>query len=105
VTAVQPGGRFGALEVEDGRVKGFREKPRGDGAWINGGFFVLEPEVDRYIHGDATIWEREPLENLAGDGELVSYQHSGFWQAMDTIRERDVLEELWASNRAPWCCW
>jgi len=105
VTAVQPSGRFGALEVDDGRVSGFLEKPRGDGAWINGGFFVLEPGVGRYIAGDATIWERDPLERLAADGQLVPYYHRGFWHAMDTIRERQELEALWASGDAPWCVW
>jgi glucose-1-phosphate cytidylyltransferase len=105
VTAVQPSGRFGALEVDDGRVSGFLEKPRGDGAWINGGFFVLEPGVGRYISGDATIWERDPLERLAADGQLVPYYHRGFWHAMDTIRERQELEALWASGDAPWCVW
>jgi glucose-1-phosphate cytidylyltransferase len=105
VTAVQPGGRFGALEVAGGRVRGFLEKPRGDGAWINGGFFVLEPDVDRYIDGDATIWERQPLETLAAEGQLVPFYHEGFWHPMDTLRERYELEELWASGRAPWCVW
>jgi glucose-1-phosphate cytidylyltransferase len=105
VTAVQPSGRFGALEVADGRVSGFLEKPRGDGAWINGGFFVLEPGVGDYIAGDDTVWEREPLERLARDGQLVPYYHEGFWHAMDTIRERQELEALWASGDAPWCVW
>ena len=105
VTAVQPSGRFGALEVADGRVSGFLEKPRGDGAWINGGFFVLEPGVGDYIAGDETVWEREPLERLARDGQLVPYYHEGFWHAMDTIRERQELEALWASGDAPWCVW
>ncbi|HZC29533.1 MAG TPA: glucose-1-phosphate cytidylyltransferase [Gaiellaceae bacterium] len=105
VTAVQPSGRFGALEVSDGRVSGFLEKPRGDGAWINGGFFVLEPDVGGYIAGDETVWEREPLERLATDGQLVPYYHQGFWHAMDTIRERQELEALWASGDAPWCVW
>jgi glucose-1-phosphate cytidylyltransferase len=105
VTAVQPSGRFGALEVADGRVSGFLEKPRGDHAWINGGFFVLEPGVGAYIAGDQTVWEREPLERLATDGQLVPYYHEGFWHAMDTIRERQELEALWASGDAPWCVW
>jgi glucose-1-phosphate cytidylyltransferase len=105
VTAVQPGGRFGALEVGEGRVQGFREKPRGDGAWINGGFFVLEPGVGAYIDGDASVWEREPMERLAAEGQLSPYFHRGFWQPMDTLRERHVLEQLWASGRAPWCSW
>jgi glucose-1-phosphate cytidylyltransferase len=105
VTAVQPSGRFGALEVADGRVSGFLEKPRGDGAWINGGFFVLEPAVGRYIAGDETVWEREPLERLAAEGQLVPYYHEGFWHAMDTIRERQELEALWSAGDAPWCVW
>jgi glucose-1-phosphate cytidylyltransferase len=105
VTAVQPSGRFGALEVSDGRVSGFLEKPRGDGAWINGGFFVLEPDVGAYIAGDETVWEREPLERLATDGQLVPYYHQGFWHAMDTIRERQELEALWSTGDAPWCVW
>ena len=105
VTAVQPSGRFGALEVADGRVSGFLEKPRGDHAWINGGFFVLEPGVGRYIAGDETVWEREPLERLAREGQLVPYYHEGFWHAMDTIRERQELEALWSSGDAPWCVW
>jgi glucose-1-phosphate cytidylyltransferase len=105
VTAVQPGGRFGALEVDGVRVRGFREKPRGDGAWINGGFFVLEPGVGEYIDGDATVWEREPMERLAADGQLATFFHTGFWQPMDTLRERHLLEELWASGRAPWRTW
>jgi glucose-1-phosphate cytidylyltransferase len=105
VTAVQPSGRFGALEVADGRVSGFLEKPRGDHAWINGGFFVLEPAVGRYIAGDETVWEREPLERLAREGQLVPYYHEGFWHAMDTIRERQELEALWSSGDAPWCVW
>jgi glucose-1-phosphate cytidylyltransferase len=105
VTAVQPSGRFGALEVADGRVSGFLEKPRGDHAWINGGFFVLEPAVGRYIAGDETVWEREPLERLAREGQLVPNYHEGFWHAMDTIRERQELEALWSSGDAPWCVW
>jgi glucose-1-phosphate cytidylyltransferase len=105
VTAVQPGGRFGALEVGDGRVLGFAEKPRGDGAWINGGFFVLEPSVGDYIDGDSTVWERQPMERLAVEGQLVPFFHTGFWQAMDTLRERHHLEQLWASGKAPWRCW
>ena len=105
VTAVQPAGRFGALEVEAQRVRGFREKPRGDGAWINGGFFVLEPDVERYIDGDSTRWEEEPLEALAAEGQLVPFEHLGFWQAMDTLRDRNVLEDLWTSGRAPWRVW
>jgi glucose-1-phosphate cytidylyltransferase len=107
VTAVQPAGRFGALEIEDGGdlVTSFREKPRGDGSWINGGFFVLSPEVGRYIDGDSTVWEQEPLNGLAADGQLASYLHRGFWMPMDTLRERNALEQLWQSGRAPWRTW
>ena len=105
VTAVQPSGRFGALEIDSDRVSGFLEKPRGDGAWINGGFFVLEPRVAGYIDGDATVWEREPLERLAAEGQLQPYFHRGFWHAMDTLRERQELEDMWATGRAPWCVW
>lgn len=105
VTGVQPPGRFGALEIEDGRVSGFREKPQGDGGWINGGFFVLSPEVGRYLHDDATVWEEEPLEGLARDGELALYQHRGFWQAMDTLRDQRQLQELWNSGDVPWKLW
>ncbi|MGI8594317.1 MAG: glucose-1-phosphate cytidylyltransferase [Solirubrobacteraceae bacterium] len=105
VTGVQPSGRFGALEIEDGRVSGFREKPQGDGGWINGGFFVLSPEVGRYLVDDATVWEEEPLEGLARDGQLALYQHRGFWQAMDTLRDQRHLQELWESGDAPWKLW
>jgi glucose-1-phosphate cytidylyltransferase len=107
VTGVQPPGRFGALEVADGsdRVKGFMEKPRGDGAWINGGFFVLSPEVGGYIAGDDTVWEQEPMRGLAQDGQLATYRHRGFWLGMDTLRDRGVMEDLWESGRAPWRKW
>jgi glucose-1-phosphate cytidylyltransferase len=105
VTTVQPPGRFGSLEIDDERVTGFREKPRGDGGWISGGFFVLEPPVIDLIDGDATIWEREPMERLAADGQLSAYRHDGFWHAMDTLRDRTVLEELWESGEAPWRTW
>jgi glucose-1-phosphate cytidylyltransferase len=105
VTAVQPSGRFGALEIDSDRVSGFLEKPRGDGAWINGGFFVLEPSVGRYIDGDDSVWEREPLETLAAEGQLQPYFHRGFWHAMDTLRERQELEDMWATGDAPWCVW
>jgi glucose-1-phosphate cytidylyltransferase len=105
VTAVQPSGRFGALEIDSDRVSGFLEKPRGDGAWINGGFFVLEPRVGGYIDGDATVWEREPLQRLASDGQLAAYRHEGFWHAVDTLRERQELEDMWATGHAPWCVW
>jgi glucose-1-phosphate cytidylyltransferase len=105
VTAVQPPGRFGSLELGDGRVSGFREKPEGDGAWINGGFFVLSPEVGRYISGDDSVWEQEPLGGLADDGELAYYRHEGFWHAMDTVRDRNQLETLWSAGEAPWRVW
>lgn len=105
VTATQPPGRFGALRAEGDKVLGFQEKPHGDGGWINGGFFVLSPEVGRYIEGDETVWEREPLENLAHDGQLSVYFHRGFWQPMDTLRDRNHLEELWSKGRAPWKRW
>lgn len=107
ITMVQPGGRFGALDVaQDGRVKAFVEKPKGDGAWINGGFFVLEPEVLDYIReGDATIFERAPLETLAKEGELNGFKHEGFWRPMDTLRDKTELEHLWASGSAPWKIW
>jgi glucose-1-phosphate cytidylyltransferase len=102
VTAVQPPGRFGALEVDGRRVTGFAEKPHGDGGGINGGFFVLSPEVERYLGDDTTVWEREPLEGLARDGELSVYQHEGFWQPMDTQRDMRQLQALWDSGEAPW---
>jgi glucose-1-phosphate cytidylyltransferase len=106
VTSVQPGGRFGALNLgNENEVNGFQEKPKGDGSWINGGFFVLEPKVFDYIDGDATILEKQPLENLAGDGELIAYKHDGFWQPMDTLRDKIQLEELWKSGKAPWKVW
>ncbi len=105
VTAIQPPGRFGALDVGEDRIKGFREKPEGDGGFINGGFFVLSPGVDDYLEGDDTLWEQKPLECLARDGQLASYRHHGFWYAMDTVRDRDHLEELWASGQAPWKQW
>jgi glucose-1-phosphate cytidylyltransferase len=105
ITAVQPPGRFGALEVEGERVRGFREKPRGDGGWINGGFFVLTPEVGRYLDGDDTVWEDEPLSRLAHDGELAVFEHKGFWQPMDTLRDKRHLQELWESGEAPWKVW
>jgi glucose-1-phosphate cytidylyltransferase len=105
VTAVQPPGRFGAMEVEGDRILRFQEKPRGDGAWINGGFFVLSPEVGRYLDGDDSVWEQEPLRRLAEDGQLSSFRHDGFWQPMDTLRDKRQLEELWASGEAPWQVW
>lgn len=106
VTAVQPPGRYGALQFgEESAVSGFQEKPQGDGGWINGGFFVLDPAVIDRIEGDATIWEQEPLKGLASDNQLTAYYHSGFWQPMDTLRDRQHLEELWAQARAPWKVW
>ena len=105
VTAVQPAGRFGAIELLEDRVSHFIEKPEGDGRWISGGFFVCEPSVLERIAGDATIWEREPLESLARDGQLSAYRHAGFWTAMDTLRDRNVLEAQWAGNQAPWRVW
>lgn len=105
VTATRPPGRFGALDVDRNRVTSFQEKPDGDGGWVNGGFFVLSPKVIDRIEGDHTIWERDPLESLATDGELAVYKHDGFWQPMDTLRDRRLLEELWASGKAPWKVW
>jgi glucose-1-phosphate cytidylyltransferase len=105
VTAVQPPGRYGALQMDGQVVTGFAEKPRGDGGLINGGFFVLSPRCIGRIAGDATSWEIEPLTGLAADGELMAYAHHGFWQPMDTLREKNLLENLWASGRAPWKVW
>lgn len=105
VTATQPPGRFGALQTEGDRVLGFTEKPHGDGGWINGGFFVVSPKVGDYIEGDATVWEREPLEQLARDGQLGVHFHDGFWQPMDTLRDKKYLEELWTQGKAPWKTW
>ncbi|WP_341713231.1 sugar phosphate nucleotidyltransferase, partial [Erythrobacter sp.] len=105
VTAVAPPGRFGAIEFDGSNVTGFREKPAGDGGLINGGFFVGDPSIlDDYVDGPSTIWEREPLERLAADGQLGAFRHTGFWQPMDTLRDRNYLEELWAT-KAPWKCW
>ena len=109
LTAVQPPGRFGAFSMEHNsyKIASFREKPKGDhdSAWINGGFFVLEPEIFDYIESDRTVWEREPLESLARKGELAAYQHSGYWQNMDTLRDKNVLEEVWESPDVPWKKW
>ena len=102
ITAVAPPGRFGALEIDEGRVDRFVEKPPGDQGLINGGFFVLNPSVIDRIDGDPIVWEREPLEGLAADGELMAYRHDGFWAAMDTLRDKNILEGLWASGEAPW---
>jgi glucose-1-phosphate cytidylyltransferase len=105
VTAVQPPGRYGALELIGNKVEGFLEKPKGDGGYINGGFFVLSPKVLDYIEGDATPWEQAPLTNLAKEGKLQSYRHDGFWQPMDTLREKNILESLWDQKSAPWKTW
>ncbi len=105
VTGVQPPGRFGALQIADDKVYGFQEKPEGDGGWINGGYFVLSPKVGEYIEGDTTVWEREPMEQLAKEGQLGIHHHPGFWQPMDTLRDKRHLEELWAANKAPWKKW
>lgn len=107
LTAVQPPGRFGTFTLHGGqtRIDEFREKPSGQGAWINGGFFVLEPAALDYIEGDSTVWEREPLEELARQRQLAAYRHQGFWQPMDTLRDRMVLEQLWATEKPPWKIW
>jgi glucose-1-phosphate cytidylyltransferase len=105
VTAIQPPGRYGALSLEGSDVQSFQEKPDGDGAWINGGFFVLEPEVFNFIDGDQTAFEAAPLQNLAAQSQLSAFQHHGFWQAMDTLREKNLLEELWRSGNPPWKVW
>ncbi|MCK0131209.1 glucose-1-phosphate cytidylyltransferase [Flavobacteriaceae bacterium F08102] len=110
LTAVQPPGRYGAFKLGDkeSKITSFREKPKGDGhetAWINGGFFVLEPEIFDYIENDQTIWERDPMENLAKDHKLSAYKHKGFWQSMDSLRDKEVLVELWSSENAPWKIW
>ncbi len=105
LTVVQPPGRFGAVELQDTRVRRFEEKPRGDGAWRNGGFFVLSPDVGRYIVGDDTTWEADPLHQLVRDEQLACYRHTGFWQAMDTLRDRHLLEQLWDAGNPPWMVW
>ncbi|MGQ0697928.1 MAG: glucose-1-phosphate cytidylyltransferase [Panacagrimonas sp.] len=105
VTATQPPGRFGALRFEGNRVTGFREKPDGDGGAINGGYMVCSPKIGEYIEGDHSIWEREPMEKLAHDGQLSVHQHFGFWQPMDTLRDKMYLEEKWQSGKAPWKVW
>lgn len=105
VTAIQPPGRYGAMQIDDDAVQHFQEKPAGDGAWINGGFFVLESGVFDYIEGDRTVWEAEPLQQLAAAAQLSAYRHHGFWQAMDTLRDKNHLEELWATGQAPWKIW
>lgn len=105
LTAVFPPGRFGALDIHNNQIIKFEEKPKGDGALINGGFFVLSPQVLDYIQGDSTIWEQEPLKKLARDGQLMSFKHEGFWQPMDTLRDKSYLEEMWKTNKAPWKVW
>lgn len=105
MTAALPAGRFGVISVNGDAVLSFAEKPPGEGGWINGGFFVLSPRVMGYIADDSTLWERDPLERLAADGQLMAYKHSGFWQPMDTLRDKIHLEQLWQSGAAPWKCW
>ncbi len=106
MTAIQPEGRFGALDINaEDKIRSFVEKPKGDGSWINGGFFVCQPEVVNYIDGDSTIFEREPLERLANDSQLMAYKHDGFWQCMDTMRDKNKLEDLWASGKPDWKVW
>jgi glucose-1-phosphate cytidylyltransferase len=105
VTATQPPGRFGAIDFDGHHVKGFKEKPKGDGGWINGGFFVLSPKVIDYITDDSILWEQEPMHSIAHDGQMSVYFHHGFWQPMDTLREKQLLEELWQTGNAPWKVW
>jgi glucose-1-phosphate cytidylyltransferase len=106
LTAVQPSGRFGAFQLSDSTaITGFHEKPKGDGAWINGGFFVLERETIDYIESDAISWEREPLERLSHEGKLHAWRHDGFWQALDTLRDKQLLNDLWHSGKPPWKLW
>ncbi|HEB87363.1 MAG TPA: glucose-1-phosphate cytidylyltransferase [Gammaproteobacteria bacterium] len=105
LTAVQPPGRFGILHIEDCKTKSFDEKPQGDGAWINGGYFVLSPQVIRYIDGDSSMFEQAPLKDLTADGQLAAFHHCGFWQPMDTLRDKIYLEELWQAAKAPWKVW
>lgn len=105
VVAVRPPGRYGALQMDGARVTGFSEKPRGDGGLINGGFFVLSPKCIDLIQGDQSSWEGEPLTRLSAEGQLMAFEHAGFWQPMDTLREKNLLEELWASGKAPWKVW
>ena len=105
ITAVQPPGRFGSLNVSGDKIDVFEEKPRGDGSWVNGGYFVLSPGVLDYVEGDRTVWEQEPLQKIAGNGHLGAFLHHGFWQPMDTLRDKNYLEELWTSGNAPWKVW
>lgn len=105
ITAVQPPGRWGTLNLDEDKISGFKEKPAGDGSWINGGYFVLEPGVFDYIQGDSTIWEREPMEEMAKKGQLSAYKHKSFWHAVDTLRDKNYLDQLWDSRNAPWKIW
>jgi glucose-1-phosphate cytidylyltransferase len=105
LTATQPSGRFGAINFAGNSVTSFQEKPQGDGGWINGGFFVLSPKVLDYLIDDSTVWEREPMEQIASAGQMSAYFHTGFWQPMDTLRDKNHLEALWASGKAPWKTW
>ena len=105
MTACYPPGRFGALDIVDNRINQFKEKPRGDGGVVNGGFFVLNPKIFDFIEGDSTVWEQEPLNRLAEDGELMAFEHDGFWQPMDTLRDKNLLDKLWSDGAAPWCTW
>lgn len=105
MTAVTPPGRFGALDMDKGKVRSFREKPKGDGSRINSGFFVLSPKVIDFIEGDNTLWEQMPMETLAQQGEMSVYEHSGFWHPLDTLRDKNLLEELWSVGEAPWKVW
>ena len=105
MSAVQPEGRFGVLDIENNQINAFREKSKDDSGWINCGFMVMNPEIFDYIEGDTTIFEKEPLEGLAKDGQLMAYKHNGFWQCMDTLRDKEKLEKMWSSNNAPWKVW
>jgi len=106
LTAIQPGGRFGILSVnEQNEIETFAEKAKEDGGWINGGFMVCEPQIFHYLENDTTVFEREPLENLAKEGQLIAYKHEGFWQCMDTLRDKQLLDRLWDSGEAPWMVW
>jgi len=105
LTATQPTGKFGSLHLDDTTVRRFAEKPKRDGAWVNGGFFVLSPAVGGYLENDSTVWERKPMEELSLDGEVEAYKHSGFWQPMDTVHDRNLLEQMWVTGSAPWKVW
>jgi glucose-1-phosphate cytidylyltransferase len=107
LTAVQPPGRFGTfnLSKEETRIRHFREKPQGDGAWISGGFFVVEPQAVDYVMGDSTVWEQEPMQTIAKEGQLAAYRHNGFWHPMDTLHDKNVLEQMWESGNPPWKVW